>query len=117
MNGPTIWRCDAGSARRTSKPPRSTARGTISVSMASGPTASGYPGSSSGFQLMGTSHPAQMIGDGEDVLVAPAAQVEHHQVILRAFGGELDHLGERMGGFQRRDDAFELRAELKGVER
>jgi hypothetical protein len=31
--GPTIWRRDDGSARRTSKPPRSRARGTITVSI------------------------------------------------------------------------------------
>ena len=33
MNGPTIWRFGAGSARRTSKPPMSRARGTIKVSI------------------------------------------------------------------------------------
>jgi len=41
MNGPTICRWAAGKARRTTKPPRSTARGTIRVSMASAPTALG----------------------------------------------------------------------------
>ena len=34
MNGPTICRRADGSARRTSKPPRSRARGTITVSIA-----------------------------------------------------------------------------------
>ena len=57
------------------------------------------------------------IGDGEDVLVAAAAEVHHHEVVLRALGGELDHLGERVGGLQRRDDAFEPRAELERGER
>ena len=52
MNGPTICRFGAGSARRTSKPPRSRARGTISVSIASIAAASGQVGSSVGFQLM-----------------------------------------------------------------
>src|ERR687898_365132 len=35
MKGPTIWRLSDGRARRTSISPRSTARGTISISMAS----------------------------------------------------------------------------------
>ncbi|CAH1666080.1 putative Quercetin 2,3-dioxygenase [Hyphomicrobiales bacterium] len=43
-------------ARRTSKPPRSRARGMISVSMASTPMASGQPGTSAGFQLMASSN-------------------------------------------------------------
>jgi hypothetical protein len=35
IKGPTIWRLGLGSARRTSKPPRSRARGTITVSIKS----------------------------------------------------------------------------------
>src|SRR5690349_22170347 len=35
MNGPTICRVREGNARRTSKPPRSRARGTIAVSIES----------------------------------------------------------------------------------
>src|SRR5690606_8519320 len=52
MNGQTICRLDEGSARCTSSPPRSTARGTIRVSMAS--TVDGTPrvGSGQGLQLM-----------------------------------------------------------------
>src|SRR5271166_3368777 len=60
MNGPTIWRFGAGSARRTSKPPMSRDRGTIKVSMASTATASGQTGSSEGFQLISASIPANL---------------------------------------------------------
>ena len=55
MNGPTICRCAEGSARRTSKLPRSRARGTITVSMASQASLSPGCGSSAGFQLIGSS--------------------------------------------------------------
>ena len=57
-----------------------------------------------------------MLGDGENVLVAAAAEIHHHQVVPRQFGSEFDHFGERVGGLQRRDDALELRAELGGRE-
>src|SRR5215218_9410277 len=52
MNGPTIWRRAEGRARRTSKPPRSRARGMITVSIASHPKRSPGFGSSAGCQLM-----------------------------------------------------------------
>jgi hypothetical protein len=39
------------------------------------------------------SHPAEMVRYGEDVFVAAAAHVHHHQMILWASGGELHHLG------------------------
>ena len=52
MNGPTIWRFGAGSARRTSKPPMSRARGTITVSIASTASPVGQSGSKAGFQLI-----------------------------------------------------------------
>ena len=52
MKGPTICRCVDGSARRTSKLPRSRARGTITVSIASQASLSPGLGSSAGFQLM-----------------------------------------------------------------
>ena len=52
MNGPTICRCGEGKARRTSKPPRSRARGTMIVSMLSRLPQSGQVGSMAGFQLM-----------------------------------------------------------------
>ena len=57
-----------------------------------------------------------MLGDGEDVLVAAAAHVHDHQMVLRPLGRELDHLGERVRRLERRDDALELRAELEGLE-
>jgi hypothetical protein len=57
---PTIWRFGAGSARRTSKPPMSRARGTIKVSMASTAMTSGQTGSSEGFQLISASIPANL---------------------------------------------------------
>ena len=54
MNGPTIWRLGAGSARRTSNPPRSRARGIISV-LSIHRIPIGQSGSSVGFQLMSLS--------------------------------------------------------------
>src|SRR3712207_2770483 len=52
MNGSTIWRLTEGKARRTSISPRSTARGTISISIASALARSPGTGSGQGFQLM-----------------------------------------------------------------
>src|SRR5690349_23193814 len=45
-----------------------------------------------------------------EVLVAAAGEVDHYQVILRLLRGDFRHLGKRVGGFERRDDAFELAA-------
>ena len=53
MNGPTIWRFVLGNARRTVISPRSTARGTISVSIASPEAASPSVGSGQGVKDMG----------------------------------------------------------------
>src|SRR5919106_1649282 len=53
MKGPTICRRGEGSARRTSKPPRSRARGTMTISMARQACASPGFGSSDGSQLTG----------------------------------------------------------------
>ena len=53
------------------------------------------------------SHPAEMLRDRENVLVAASAEIHHHEMLPRPFGRELDHLGERVGGLERRDDAFE----------
>jgi hypothetical protein len=58
-----------------------------------------------------------VIGDGEDVLVAAAAQVHDHQVVLGQLGRELPDVGERVRGLECGNDAFELGAELEGVER
>src|SRR4051794_30429982 len=52
MKGPTIWRCGDGRARRTSNPPRSRARGTTTVSMASQASRSPGVGSSVACQLI-----------------------------------------------------------------
>src|SRR3954453_23087625 len=52
MKGPTICRRAEGRARRTSKPPRSRARGTITVSIASQARLSPGFGSSQGCQLI-----------------------------------------------------------------
>jgi uncharacterized protein len=61
----------------------------------------GAPGASS------PSHPAEMLGDRENVLVAAPTEIHHHEMLPRPLGRELDHLGERVGGLERRDDAFE----------
>src|SRR3546814_15750042 len=61
-------------------------------------------------------HP-QCIGDGEDVLVTAARDVDDDDLILTifaCFGGER---GQSMGAFERGDDAFGPAAELEGVER
>jgi hypothetical protein len=51
-NGPTICRWLDGSARRTEKPPRSRARGTMTMSIASQESVSPGLASSAGCQLM-----------------------------------------------------------------
>jgi hypothetical protein len=38
-------------------------------------------------------HPPKMLGDGIDVLVAAARQVQHHQMVLGTLGRELKNLG------------------------
>src|SRR4051794_41089644 len=58
----------------------------------------------------------QVLCDGEDVLVAAAAHVHHHQVVARLPRCKLENLGERVRGLKRGDDAFEFAAELEGVE-
>src|SRR5690606_4547482 len=50
-------------------------------------------------------HPLAL-GDGVDVLVAPAGQVAQHQRIPGQFTGELDGLGDGVAGFERRQDAL-----------
>src|SRR5215207_9820641 len=52
MKGPTICRRAEGRARRTSKPPRSRARGMITISIASQASRSPGLGSGAGCQLM-----------------------------------------------------------------
>src|SRR5690606_37947849 len=45
-------------------------------------------------------------GDGVHVLVPTTGQVAQHQLVLRQLARQLDRLGHRMAGFQRRQDAF-----------
>src|SRR3954452_18950133 len=52
MKGPTIWRLAEGRARRTCISPRSTARGIISISIASALMRSPGTGSGQGLQLI-----------------------------------------------------------------
>src|SRR5215213_11154658 len=66
----------------------------------------------------GRSNPApEMLRHRSQVLVAPAGQIEHHQMVLRLIGREIDQPGERMRGLQRRNDTFELAAQLKRGQR
>ena len=58
-----------------------------------------------------------MIGDGVDVLVAATGQIQHHQMLLRAFRRELDHLGQGVRGLERGNDALELRTKQESVKR
>src|SRR5580704_7782957 len=59
----------------------------------------------------------EMVGDGEDVLVAAAAHVHHHQVIARQGRGDLGDMGQGMRRLQCRDDALLSAAQLKRLER
>src|SRR5215207_5958598 len=52
MKGPTIWRLAEGRARRTCISPRSTARGIISISIASALSRAPGTGSGQGLQLI-----------------------------------------------------------------
>ena len=56
-----------------------------------------------------------MVGDGEDVLVAPAAEIHQHNAALSHRARDLADAGQRVGRFQRRDDAFEFAAKLEGI--
>jgi hypothetical protein len=53
-------------------------------------------------------------GDGVHVLVAAAGQVAQHQRILRQVARQLDRLGDRMRGLQRRQDAFGAGQQMEG---
>src|SRR5260370_9821769 len=58
-----------------------------------------------------------MLGDGIDILVAAAREVDDHQVVLGFLRRELRDPGERVRGLERRNDAFEPRKKLESVER
>ena len=55
--------------------------------------------------------------DRIEILVAAAGEIDHHEVILRLLRRELEHLGDGVRRFQRRNDAFELGKELERVQR
>src|ERR1700744_5300013 len=94
MNGPTICRFGAGRARRTSKPPRSRARGTISVSIAWAPTSFGQPGSSDGIQLIGVLRDQVRYGAARAVIrtlhhpAAPRARSTNSRLAISACTGD-----------------------------
>ena len=50
----------------------------------------------------------EMLRDGDEILVAAAAEVDHHHVIPGLFRRELHHLGDGVRGLERRNDALEL---------
>src|SRR5438445_13644679 len=60
-------------------------------------------------------HP-EMVGDGEDVLVAAAAHVHHHQMVAREIRRDLGDMGEGVRRLQRRNDPLLPAAQLKRVE-
>ena len=63
-------------------------------------------------------HPAEVLGDGEDVLVAAAAEVDDHQWSLGFFGAMSSDLGDARGrGSSAGMMPSSLRAELEGLER
>lgn len=49
---------------------------------------------------------AEMFRDREDILVAAPTHIHANDVIFRQFGRDLDHMGQRMAGLKRGDDAF-----------
>src|SRR5690606_11712680 len=59
----------------------------------------------------------KVVHDGLHVLVATTGQVDHHQMILGQRGRALEDFGQRVGGLQRRDDAFLAAAQVEGVQR
>src|SRR4051812_25455140 len=85
MKGPTIWRRFEGRARRTSNPPRSRARGMMTVSIASQPKRSPGLGSSAGCQLMDS-----------------VAGVERRRSGRLAAGADGDLLDAGLGPFEKR---------------
>ncbi|EGE58214.1 hypothetical protein RHECNPAF_334005 [Rhizobium etli CNPAF512] len=60
---------------------------------------------------------SQNLADGEDVLVATAGEVHQDDLVLAHRRRTLDHLGNRMRGLERRDDAFEAGQGLEGLKR
>src|SRR5882724_4492711 len=68
-------------------------------------------------ECYGSQPDPEMVGDGEDVLVAAAAHVHHDQVVGRQARRDLGDMGECVGGFERRDDALEPARQLKRLER
>src|SRR4051812_5599196 len=95
MNGPTICRRGEGRARRTSKPPRSRARGTITVSIASQASRSPGLGSSTGCQLMG---PLLRAGARRALLL----RVERRRAGRLAVRADRDLLDAGLGALQER---------------
>src|SRR5947209_16247136 len=61
-------------------------------------------------------HDAEMVGDGEDVLVAAAAHIHDEEVVARQVGRDLCDICQRMRRLQGRDDALLAAAQLKGVQ-
>ena len=76
------------------------------------PLAGGGRGRWLGSQL----HP-QMLGDGEDVLVASPAQIHQDDLVLAHRRRELRHMRQRMRRLQRRNDALGPRAKLERRQR
>jgi hypothetical protein len=56
------------------------------------------------------------VGDGEDVLVAAAAEIHQHDALRPQVAGDLADAGEGVGGFEGGDDALQFGAELEGGE-
>src|ERR1700730_3102259 len=55
----------------------------------------------------GSQPDAEMVGDGEDILVAAAAHIHDDQVVARQARCDFGDMAESMGRLERRDDAFE----------
>src|SRR6202023_4149425 len=54
----------------------------------------------------GSQHDAEVVGDGEDVLVAAAAHIHDHQMIARQLGRDLRDMGQRMRRLEGRDNTL-----------
>src|SRR5260370_1309828 len=61
--------------------------------------------------------PPQNVRHLRNILVSAAGEIDHHQMIFRPLRRELRHLGDGMRRFERRNDAFQPRQQLKCGER
>src|SRR5262245_4280451 len=57
------------------------------------------------------------IGDSEAIFVAASREIDQDDLLATHRRRQLDRLGDRVGAFERRNDALQPREQLKGRER